>query len=135
MINAPFLAPEVPEPLPELAIWEEPWVWDLAKQLGGVILVLILILFVLRPTMKRLSAPPVIERITTEGAAEGAEGAAGAAGTQGKDAGSLAGPGEQMQLPGPEQYEDTLNAAREMVQEDPKRVAQVVKSWVAEDAG
>lgn len=131
VINAPFLAPEVPEPLPELAIWEEPWVWDLAKQLGGVILVLILILFVLRPTMKRLSAPPVIQRIDTEGAGEGE------AGVQGQGAGSMAmaGPGEQIQLPGPEQYEDTLNAAREMVQEDPKRVAQVVKSWVAEDAG
>jgi flagellar M-ring protein FliF len=129
VINASFMVPPPPEPLPELEIWEEPWVWDVAKQVGGVILVLILILFVLRPTMKRLSAPPVIERV----AQEGDEGEAGAQG--GGSAGALEGPaGRTMQLPGPEGYEETLDAARQMVQDDPKRVAQVVRSWVAEDA-
>jgi len=43
--------------------------------------------------------------------------------------------GEVVELPGPGGYESTLDAARGMVQEDPKRVAQVVKKWVHEDAG
>ncbi|WP_428604799.1 flagellar basal-body MS-ring/collar protein FliF [Sedimenticola sp.] len=129
VINSAFMMPAPPEPLPELAIWEEPWVWDVAKQVGGVILVLVLIFFVLRPTMKKLTAPPVMHQIpAAEGAAGGAHGAAGGAG-------SLDGSEEAMRLPGPEKYENTLEAARQMVQDDPKRVAQVVRSWVAEDGG
>ena len=128
VINSAFMLPAPIEPLPKLAIWEEPWVWDVAKQAGGVILVLILIFFVLRPTMKKLTAPPVIQQISS---AEGAGDAQGAVGS----AGSLDSPDGAMRLPGPEKYENTLDAARQMVQDDPKRVAQVVRSWVAEDAG
>lgn len=135
VINAPFQAPPAPGPLPEVPIWEQPWVWDLAKQAGGVILVLFLILFVLRPTMKRLTAPPVIERIEGEGGvgdrADGGE--MGAEGGHGGAMGALAGADGAMKLPGPGSYEATLDAARQMVNEDPKRVAQVVKSWVNED--
>ncbi len=42
--------------------------------------------------------------------------------------------GETVQLPGPGSYEKTLDAARTMIADDPKRVAQVVKKWIAEDA-
>lgn len=130
VINSTFMLPVPPEPLPELAIWEEPWVWDVAKQVGGVILVLILIFFVLRPTMKKLTAAPTLHRVgSTEG--ESADGAPGTSGS----AGSLDASDETMRLPGPEKYENTLEAARQMVQDDPKRVAQVIRSWVAEDAG
>ncbi|MCW8948931.1 MAG: flagellar basal-body MS-ring/collar protein FliF, partial [Sedimenticola sp.] len=94
VINSPFMAPEQPAPLPELAIWQQPWVWDVAKQAGGVILVLVLILFVLRPTMKKLIEPPVVHRLSeTEGATAG--GAAGGAGM------SLEGDDDSMMLPGP----------------------------------
>ncbi|MCP4995231.1 MAG: flagellar basal body M-ring protein FliF [Gammaproteobacteria bacterium] len=127
VISAAFLAPPEPEPLPELEIWEQPWVWDVAKQAGGVILVLVLILFVLKPTMKKLSEPPVIHKLEESTAHAGEAGSTGA--------GSLDGQGDTMQLPGPEQYENTLDAARQMVQDDPKRVAQVVKSWLGEGGG
>lgn len=131
VINAAFKVPEAPAPLPELPIWEQAWVWDIAKQAGGVILVLILILFVLRPTLKKLTAVPVIQQIAQQHPdGMGVEGGA-VAGMQGQP--SLEGPDSTMQLPGPEKYEDTLQAARQMVQDDPKRVAQVVRSWVAED--
>ncbi len=141
VINAPFTVPPPAEPLPEPPLWEQPWVWDLAKQVGGILVVLMLILFVLRPTMKRLTAPPVIERI--DGEAAGAEGAAGEGGAAGAAVGGGEGgaPGlenrgaDALGLPGPENYEQTLEAARQMVEEDPKRVAQVVKNWVAEDGG
>ncbi len=132
VINAAFMAPPIQESLPELPVWEQPWAWDLAKQAGGLILVMLLILFVLRPTMKRLTAPPVVERLEGE-SVEGSEGGEGAAG-EGVQA-LEGGAGNQMQLPGPERYEDTLEAARGLIQEDPKRVAQVVKSWVSENAG
>ncbi|HEB96236.1 MAG TPA: flagellar basal body M-ring protein FliF [Sedimenticola thiotaurini] len=138
VINAAFMAPPQAEPLPEPPLWEQPWVWDLAKQVGGILLVLLLILFVLRPTMKRLTAPPVIERIDGE-AGDGDGGEAGeGAGAQGEGGGThgLEKKGlDALGLPGPEDYEQTLEAARQMVEEDPKRVAQVVKNWVAEDGG
>jgi flagellar M-ring protein FliF len=128
VINSAFMLPAPPEPLPELAIWEQPWVWDVAKQTGGAILVLILIFFVLRPTLKKLTAPPVMHQLSAaQGAGAGAEGAA--------TAGSLDSADDTMRLPGPEKYENTLESARQMVQDDPKRVAQVVRSWVAEDGG
>ncbi|MCW8943503.1 MAG: flagellar basal-body MS-ring/collar protein FliF [Sedimenticola sp.] len=128
VINSAFMVPEQPEPLPELAIWQQPWVWDVAKQAGGVILVLILILFVLRPTMKKLTEPPVIHQL--------AEGEGGSAGSEsGGEGESLDGGDDSMMLPGPEKYENTLEAARQMVQDDPKRVAQVIRSWVSDNAG
>lgn len=130
VINSTFMLPAPPEPLPELAIWEEPWVWDLAKQVGGVILVLILIFFVLRPTMKKLAAPPTLQPVGATGGAT-PDGAPGVS----DSSGSLESSDETMRLPGPEKYENTLEAARQMVQDDPKRVAQVIRSWVAEDAG
>ena len=128
VINASFLAPAPQEALPELPLWEQPKVWDLAKQIGGLLLVMLLIMFVLRPTMKRLTAPPVIERIESDNEAE-------ESGEDEEEAEALEKGKDFMQLSGPEKYEDTLEAAKQLVQEDPKRVAQVVRSWVAEDAG
>jgi flagellar M-ring protein FliF len=42
---------------------------------------------------------------------------------------------QAVKLPGPAGYENVLEAARGMVDTDPKRVAQLVKTWVAEDGG
>jgi len=124
VVNAAFQIPVPPESLPEIPIWEEPWVWDIAKQVGGLILVLILIFVVLMPTMKKLIATPIY---TAEAAAAGAGAGAGAGGVPGQQQlgmdGSMAGygDGDSVQLPGPAQYEDTLEAARQMVNDDPKR--------------
>lgn len=56
VINASFQAAEVPEPLPELPLWQQPWVQDAAKQLLAALLVLILVFAVLRPTLRALVA-------------------------------------------------------------------------------
>lgn len=128
VINASFLAPPPQEELPELPLWEQPRFWDLAKQVGGLLLVILLIMFVLRPTMKRLTAPPVIESIEADEEAEASD-------ENEEEATALEEGKDIMQLSGPEKYEDTLEAAKQLVQDDPKRVAQVVRSWVTEDAG
>ncbi len=131
VVNAAFQIPEPPAALPEIPIWEEAWVWDIAKQVGGVALVLVLIFVVLMPTLKKLIATPVYAQ--HPGAMPIPAGVAGQMAAQG---GYMAQSqeGEAVQLPGPAKYEDTLKAARQMVNDDPKRVAQVVKSWVADDA-
>ncbi len=125
VVSIPFTAPDVPEPLPEPPLWERSWVHDALKQLVAVIAVLLLIFFVLRPTMRALA--------TRGGKLEVLPGQAGMEG--------LASAGADAQLAGPTgllgrsaaNYEQELEAARHMVSNDPKRVAQVVKNWVGEN--
>ena len=142
VINSAFLDPEPVEALPEPAIWEEAWFWDLLKQGGGVLLVLLLIFGVLRPTMKRLTAThaEVGEGMALAGAA-----GASVTGPLGPDGQPVAGAGgenlllgsdgEPIKLPGGGEYENIMDAARNLVDDDPKRVAQLIKIWIAEDGG
>lgn len=138
VINSAFLSPEPLEALPEPAIWEEPWFWDVIKQVGGVALVLLLIFGVLKPTMKRLTA----SHAELAGEAAGAEGAtvSGPLGPDGQPLQGAAGEnlllgsdGQPIKLPGGGEYENIMDAARNLVDEDPKRVAQLVKLWIVED--
>jgi flagellar M-ring protein FliF len=108
------------------------------KQVGGILVVILLILMVLRPAMKRLTSNEIA---VMEGGAAGAAGEGGAAGMAGAAAGAGAGgpvasltdeTGAPISLPGPGNYESILEAARRLVDEDPKRVAQLVKSWAKE---
>ncbi|VAX05846.1 Flagellar M-ring protein FliF [hydrothermal vent metagenome] len=130
IINAPFQLPPEPAALPEEAIWEKAWVWDLGRQIGGAILVLTMIFVVLKPAMKKLMTVPAGMAMSMDGRQ-----LALAGGHVGAEVDEVDEYGEPVKLPGPGEYERTLDAARGMVQKDPKRVAQVVKKWVAEDAG
>lgn len=140
VINSAFLAPDPVEDLPAPAIWEEAWFWDVVKQVGGVALVLLLIFGVLKPTMKRLTASHA--ELAGEGA--GGEGAtvSGPLGPDGQPLAAgeggesllLGNDGQPIKLPGGGEYENIMDAARTLVDEDPKRVAQLVKLWIAEDA-
>ncbi|BAN68949.1 flagellar basal-body MS-ring/collar protein FliF [endosymbiont of unidentified scaly snail isolate Monju] len=148
VINSPFLAPEPVEDLPEPPLWEQAWFLDLVKQVGGLLLVLLLVFGVLRPTLKRLTSPPESTELAlagagAEGVAAGPEGAV-VSGPLGPDGQPLEGhgegglalgkSGEPIKLPGGGEYENIMEAARKLVDEDPKRVAQLVKIWIAEDA-
>ena len=128
VINESFYVPAPPEPLPEPALWEQPWFWDLLRQVGGILLVLFLIFGVLKPTMQRLTRSVVIDKDRAD-----ADAVSGDLATA-KGAGQSLPNDGLIQLPGPGSYEKTLDAARGMIAEDPKRVAQVVKKWIAEDA-
>jgi flagellar M-ring protein FliF len=138
VMNSSFLSPEPVADLPETPIWEQGWFLDVIKQVGGLLLVLVLIFFVLKPTMKRLTSS---HTTALAAAAEGAEGAARVDGplsaeNAGKQQESLLldSKGEPVSLPGAGKYENIMDAARQLVDEDPKRVAQLVKTWVSEDA-
>jgi len=134
IINSAFMEPEPVEALPEIPMWEQSWFWDILKQVGGILVVILLILLVLRPAMKRLTSNDIV---TLEGGVAMAGGAQGgaAAGEGGEATGGsplslgVDENGEPISLPGPGNYESILEAARRLVDEDPKRVAQLVKSW------
>ncbi len=131
VINNRFIQPPAQEPLPEIPIWKQPWVWDLGKQASGVIFVLFLVFGVLRPMMRNLSSRAAATSVAV--VADAGAGAAGEPGAEGGVAGQEGvSPGIQA-LPGPSGMgQQTLDAAKAVVTEDPKRVASVVKTWVSE---
>ncbi len=121
IINTTFTAPLAPpDDLPVEPIWKRAWVWDLGKQLAGALLVLLLIFGVLRPFMCNLVNRDLAEREMAH--AEQARLAGGGEGGEpGSDAtAALSGPGERV----------NIDSIKSLVAEDPKRVANVVKTWV-----
>ncbi len=152
VINIPFQEQAASEGEEEgIPFWNQPWLWDLAKPVAGALFVLLLSLGVLRPMLKNLAETGRIieseanaQRLPPAGGAAavaglpgpaGGGGAAavgdGAAQSVGAAAGGVAQNGED-EAPGRAPGVD-IGMARSLVQQDPKRVAQVVKTWVAAD--
>ncbi len=118
IINAAFFDAVEPEPLPELAIWEQAWFIDIVKNAIGGILGLALLFGVLRPVMRSLA------QIGKEGPRQQYPAATAAAGAS-SDASTtptLAAPAN-----------DTLQVVQAAAEQDPKLVAQVVKTWVSNE--
>src|SRR5208283_101420 len=101
-------------------LWETPWITQLAKQIVGAGLTLLVAFLVLRPLMKSLTKP-------ASGRSSGAE-----SGDLEGDRVSLSGQGGKAIKLSPS-FEQQIAAARTLVGQDPKRAAQVVKDWVAAD--
>jgi len=132
IINSSFIRQPEVEALPEPSLLEQPWVWDIAKQAVGALGLLIVVFGVLKPVMRSLAEKGA--QTMQAGAMLPAGAQAGAPGV-GEDQLSLSGASpQQAQLAAPQMgYEQHLEAAKGVVGEDPKRVAQVVKNWVGED--
>lgn len=127
IVNAPFMAPEAVEPLPEKPIWEQAWVWTVAKQLVGALVVLFLILGVIRPALRDMTKVPA--NAGNQSASAGMmpqQGMTNSAGVSGEEIAKL--------TKGSEQMEEQMTNVRSLVQQDPALVAQVVKNWTAGEA-
>jgi len=125
VVNSPFREADVEAAgeMQKIPLWEQPFVQDIAKVVAGLIVLLVLVLAVLRPlTRGLLNHSP---RAGAQPALQAADGGAG-----GGAGGARAGANGQ---PPPLAYEQQLAQARTLVGQDPKRVAQVVKTWVAAD--
>lgn len=127
VVNSPF-ADGGGDMVEKLPFYQEPWFWEIAKQVLAGLFVLILIFGVLRPILKSL-------------AASGESGDDADADDEmltpldelGEDQVTLSASDDPL-LAGPnEAYERQLNAIRAMIAEDPGRVAQVVRQWVVSD--
>jgi flagellar M-ring protein FliF len=132
VINASFRPADLPEPLPEPPVWQEPWVMDLARALLAVIVVLVIALAVVRPVLRGLAERGAGSRGEQQEQAR-------LAAAKGEDGGERPGIGHDaykaLTAPagGDKAYEINLETARSMVREDPKRVAQLMKNWIASD--
>lgn len=122
VINIPFTKVEI-EALPEEAIYEKPWVWDIAKQVLGGLLVLFMIFGILKPVMKNLAIRPPVTKVISESGEELDE-----------DQLSLSGADKRKRLAKVASYEENLQLAQTLASQEPKRVVQVVKNWMSEEA-
>jgi flagellar M-ring protein FliF len=132
VINASFTLIEPIEDLPDPSIMDNKWVQFALKWIWPFILILVVIFTILKPSIKGLSSyvppTPALEKPETgEGGAgkggAGTEGAEGVAQLEHKDT-----------IPLPSDHDEKVEFAKSMVQQDPKKVANVVKDWVANEA-
>jgi flagellar M-ring protein FliF len=114
VINASFKGEPKQETVPPetTPLWENPLVRDIAKLLVGLIALLALVFVVLKPLVRGLLASPVLNYVPNAG-------------------------GQAALLPVPAEpvldYDAQIAQARSLVTQDPRRVAQVVKTWVGND--
>ena len=134
IINSAFLPKEKITQLPieEPPLWEQPTIMNYARMGGAFLILMVLFFGVLRPVMRSLTdTAKDLREQEAQRALGDLSGDLG--GELGDETVTLSG-GDSMLLPGPnENYEQQLNAVKGLVAEDPGRVAQVVKSWVASD--
>jgi flagellar M-ring protein FliF len=143
--NVAFKIPEEMEAMPEIPVWKQGWFLDLMKQVTAVLVILFLLIGVLRPTMKRLSGRTE-EEIKAALSAEADSRAASStsqvsydengvpiAVPAGSDTANLGLPtdmADMLLLDMPQSYEHRLEYVKRLVDDDPKIVAQVIKTWI-----
>lgn len=119
VVNSPFTDIEQ-DVLPEVPLWKQPEMIDLAQQTGKNLLIgaliLYLVLGVLRPMLKRANQPPPPLLTDSTGNNEDK--------IEQQPAPALAA------VPQSSGYEQNLALARQLARDDPKMVAGIVKQWV-----
>ncbi len=136
VVTLPFSRADVIE-VEKLPIWQEPWFLKMLKLVMGAIVIIVLILAVVRPMLKRLIYPDqtpndygdksldshidlgdeTMDMLTSD-----------------FDAGAVGfAPDGSLQLPDLHRDEDVLKAVRALVANEPELSSQVVKSWLNED--
>ncbi|MCL1558994.1 flagellar basal-body MS-ring/collar protein FliF [Xanthomonas nasturtii] len=141
VMNAPFVREAVAgEEGPKW--WEDPRVQNGLRLLVGAVVVLALLFGVVRPTLRQLTG---VTAVKDKQAKAGKDGTPQNADVRmvdeddellphmGEDTASI---GQERKTPIalPDAYEERMRVAREAVKADSKRVAQVVKGWVASEA-
>lgn len=135
--NVAFKTPEALETVPSDPFWRQGWFLDALKQLAAVLVVLFLLMGVLRPALRLLGGPSEDEIRASLLAQEEAKKTAAfdengipvAVPAGGHNAPSLAAP-DMLLLDMPQSYEHRLEYVKRLVDDDPKVVAQVIKTWI-----
>lgn len=131
VMNTAF-APEEAVEFEAPGFWERPWFWDLMKQVLAGLVILVLVLGLLRPTLKSLSGGGQRERGLDSGSGGGYGGLDGIQG--GDELRKAMSSQDDLLLPGAtDGYDRQLNALKGLIAEDPARVAQVMRQWVNVD--
>ena len=130
IMNAEFMRPPAPEPLPEPGFLEQDWVWQVGKGLLALSVLLALVFAVLRPLMRFAAVPiPPAPQMMAQNQLAGPEGQAG--GQMMLASGEPVGLPENMNQGA--NYLQSLSMARQAAGGEPARAASVMKNWVATD--
>lgn len=117
VVNAAFHADNAPLQPESVPLWQRPMVQDIARLALGALVMLAIALGILRPMIRSLTTAPMAQLALAE-----RHDASAAAGELMNGAGAAQ----------PLAYEQQLVQAKTIVAQDPKRAAQVVKTWVGE---
>jgi len=128
---------------PEVPLMQRPELRDAVREALGALVLLVLVITVIRPVMRQLFGTPDRKLLTPEQLAalpppESAQRSHAAVGGDeaepGDQALALSQQAEAAALPAPPSaHEQRLERARAAVREDPKRVAQVMRAWIAQE--
>ncbi|MGH1538263.1 MAG: flagellar basal-body MS-ring/collar protein FliF [Gammaproteobacteria bacterium] len=119
--NSSFLPQEELEEPEATPIWKQAWLLAIIKQVFAGISVLIILFMFVRPAMKTLMS----KHNTAANTSSSASSQALLEGSAGETAASTAAIGNYPN------YVQQLAMAKELVSQDPKQVAKIVKNWVA----
>lgn len=118
------------------AFWESAWFASLVKQALVGIALLFIVLGILRPGIRTLTHPPQREPGQLP-PGEGTEAQFALAGSA-RGLPPAAGSAHRAELGAPQRrgtnFDEKMDAMRAAAEDDPRRVAQVVRKWVSEDA-
>ncbi len=124
--NSSFIPEEIIEEPPAIPIWKQPWLLSIIKQVFAGIAVLIILFMVVRPAMKTLQNKH--KSIATGEVVGTGELQNDVTGTNAM----LANSSKSLAVTHPN-YVQQLAMAKELVAQDPKQVAKIVKNWVTPD--
>jgi len=135
VINASFTPLEAIEDLPEPSIMDNKWVQFALKWIWPFILIMVVIFTILKPSIKGLTSyvPPAPMLASAEGG-EGGEGRVDADGNAIGADGLAQLEHQDSAIPLPSDSDQKIEFAKSMVQQDPKKVANVVKDWVGNES-
>ncbi|BAC95245.1 polar flagellar M-ring protein FliF [Vibrio vulnificus YJ016] len=131
VLSMPFAEPEQ-EQLADVPIWEHPNFNDWIRWFASALVIIVVILVLIRPAMKKLLNPAgddEDEMYGPDGLPIGADGETSLIGSD-IDAGELFEFGSSIDLPNLHKDEDVLKAVRALVANEPELAAQVVKNWM-----
>ena len=139
IINASFTPVAAEEALPEPTLLEQPWVMSIAKQVLAGLIILILIFTVLRPSVKSVTdyKPPVPMIVDANGVSREAGSAAvnaEAGGEEGEEGAMAKLEHQDGGIPLPSDHNEKIEFAKAMVDQDPRKVANVVKDWIGNES-
>ncbi|ALP43183.1 flagellar basal-body MS-ring/collar protein FliF [Aeromonas schubertii] len=136
VVTIPFNRPEL-ESVAEPPLYEQPWFWRAVRIAASVLIIIVLIVTIVRPMLKRLLYPdakPEHELDFDNHAVLGGDDELSLLAAQAESEPVFGLRDGQLKLPDLHRDEDLLKAVRALVANEPDLAAQVIKEWVTKDA-
>ena len=132
VVAIPFNRPEL-ETMAQVPLYEQPWFWRAVRIAASVLVIIVLIVTVVRPMLKRLLYPdakPQGELDFDNHTVLGGDDELSLLAAQAEDEPVFGLRDGQLKLPDLRRDEDLLKAVRALVANEPDLAAQVIKEWV-----